>query len=112
MRSSLMMMLHFTILVFEIILSLNIHWPCKYQLKQDSYANELWESIIPREHSSTCKIVVNGLRAGWKTEEPNLVNFLKQLHLTNPLIQFQTLLFLVNNTVLPVILRLYLSKFA
>ncbi|TYI34307.1 hypothetical protein ES332_A03G000100v1 [Gossypium tomentosum] len=24
--------------------------------------------------------------AGWKTEEPNLVNFLKQLHLTNPLI--------------------------
>ncbi|XP_052886532.1 uncharacterized protein LOC128295307 [Gossypium arboreum] len=112
MRSSLMMMLHFTILVFEIILSLNIHWPCKYQLKQDSYANELWESIIPREHGSTCKIVVNGLRAGWKTEEPNLVNFLKQLHPTNPLIQFQTLLFLVNNTVLPVILRLYLSKFA
>ncbi|XP_040960207.1 uncharacterized protein [Gossypium hirsutum] len=38
------------------------------------------------EQSSTCKIVVNGLRAGWKTEEPNLVNFLKQLHLTNPLI--------------------------
>ncbi|KAG4203684.1 hypothetical protein ERO13_A05G415901v2 [Gossypium hirsutum] len=47
------------------------------------------------EQSSTCKLVVNGLRAGWKTEEPNLVNFLKQLHLTNPLIQLQTLLFLV-----------------
>ncbi|KAG4181702.1 hypothetical protein ERO13_A10G243600v2 [Gossypium hirsutum] len=38
------------------------------------------------EQSSTCKIVVNGLREGWKTEEPNLVGFLKQLHLTNPLI--------------------------
>ncbi|TYI31667.1 hypothetical protein ES332_A04G000100v1 [Gossypium tomentosum] len=38
------------------------------------------------EQSSTCKTVVNGLRAGWKTDEPNFVNFLKQLHLTNPLI--------------------------
>ncbi|KAL1106809.1 hypothetical protein V6Z11_D04G228800 [Gossypium hirsutum] len=38
-------------------------------------------------------------------QEIYLVNFLKQLHLTNSLIQFQTLLFLV----LPVILRLYLS---
>ncbi|KAK8267463.1 hypothetical protein V6Z11_D11G000100 [Gossypium hirsutum] len=44
-----------------------------------------WRHWVGKQ-SSTCKIVVNGLRAGWKTEEPNLVNFLKQLHLTNPLI--------------------------
>ncbi|KAL1159481.1 hypothetical protein V6Z11_A07G000200 [Gossypium hirsutum] len=50
-----------------------------------SFDLPMWRRWVG-EQSSTCKIVVNGLRAGWKTEEPNLVNFLKQLHLTNPLI--------------------------